>query len=397
MIHKGTSRCGRLAIVISHPTQYYSPWFRWIAQHTSIDCRVFYLWDAGVRAVRDPRFGTTFAWDVDLLTGYESEFVRNVAPKPGTDRFAGLWNPSLLRRLKAWKPDAILCFGYAYATHLMLIAGARLARIPLIFRGDSHFIDRGPPRGMRAWMLRGLYSQFAAVTYVGNANRGYYRDLGVPEDKLHFAPHAVDASLFNPANPKHLENATRLRARLGIDTADRVILFAGKFHPEKQPLALLEVFLALDEPNVHLVFVGDGAQRELLVQRAAGCARVHFLPFANQTEMPARYLLADLYVLPSSGLHETWGLAVNEAMHMGVPCIVSHRVGCQSDLVDHGSTGWVFRAQDSNALRECLTSALRTDLQPIRANALRRVASYSFDAATRGLQAALEQASRSSR
>jgi glycosyltransferase involved in cell wall biosynthesis len=49
--------------------------------------------------------------------------------------------------------------------------------------------------------------------------------------------------------------------------------------------------------------------------------------------MPARYLLADLFVLASRGLYETWGLAVNEAMHMGVPALVSDRVGCQRDLV----------------------------------------------------------------
>jgi hypothetical protein len=35
----------RLAVVMSHPTQYYSPWFRWLATHTGLEIRVVYLWE----------------------------------------------------------------------------------------------------------------------------------------------------------------------------------------------------------------------------------------------------------------------------------------------------------------------------------------------------------------
>ena len=44
----------RLAVVLSHPTQYYSPWFRWLATHTDLDLHVFYLWEFGVTTQIDP-------------------------------------------------------------------------------------------------------------------------------------------------------------------------------------------------------------------------------------------------------------------------------------------------------------------------------------------------------
>jgi hypothetical protein len=91
----------RLAIVLSHPVQYYSPWFRWLRAHTALEFRVFYLWEFGVTAQRDPQFGATFQWDVDLLAGYDSEFVPNVARDPGTHHFRGLDNPQLTARLAA--------------------------------------------------------------------------------------------------------------------------------------------------------------------------------------------------------------------------------------------------------------------------------------------------------
>lgn len=382
----------RLAVVVSHPTQYYSPWFRWLAESGAVQLRVFYLWDFGITPKRDPRFGTTFAWDVDLVSGYDWELVPNRSASPGTERFSGLDNPTLTRCLHAWRPDAILLFGYAYRSHLRLIAWARLHGVPLIFRGDSHLLGR--PRGpglAKRIMLGLLYRQFAAVTCVGRANHDYFQTFGVPESRLFFAPHSVNAAHFNPADPAVRAAAAALRARLGIADDERVVLFAGKLHPDKDPMGLLEAFLSHQRPGRALVFVGDGQDSERLRMRAARDpeSRVFFLPFANQSEMPARYLAADVFCLPSRGLYETWGLAINEAMHMGRPCIVSDLVGCQRDLVEEGVTGWVFRAGDRHDLGAALERAFASDLAAAGDRARGRAASYTYASTTDGLLRAL--------
>jgi glycosyltransferase involved in cell wall biosynthesis len=383
----------RLAIILSHPTQYYSPWFRWLRTNTGLEFRVFYLWNFGVTAQRDRQFTTSFKWDVDLLSGYESEFVPNVARDPGTHHFNGLQNPTLRTRVQAWRPDAILMFGYAYRSLLGLIL---LPPAPLIFRGDSHLIGHTPSLFKRL-VLRRLFSRFEAVTYVGQANRDYFRFFGVPDEKLHFAPHCVDAGLY-VRSAAVAAAAAQLRNRMGL--ADkRVILFAGKLVPAKQPGALLDAFLSLAPSDAALVFVGDGPERARLEATAAGhrSETVHFLPFTNQSDMPVRYALADLFVLPSNGLYETWGLSVNEAMHLGVPCLVSDRVGCQRDLVTEGQTGWVFPANDPSALTQALTRALtvlRGDTSRLRQCIAGRIAGYGFAEAGRGLAAALEQIER---
>jgi glycosyltransferase involved in cell wall biosynthesis len=386
----------RLAIVLSHATQYYSPWFRWLRARTALEFRVFYLWDFGVTARRDPKFAQTFSWDVDLLSGYEHEFVPNVARDPGTHRFGGLRNPALPARLAAWRPDAVLCFGYKWSAHLRAICWARRRGVPLVFRGDSHLLGRGAPPLPARLALRALYAQFAAFLCVGAANRDYFRTLGVPDRRLFFAPHSVNHALFDPARPEPRAAAAALRASLGLGAATKVVLFAGKFVPEKQPRELLESFLALRAPGAALVFVGDGPEAGALraLAGAAPAGAVHFLPFANQSEMPARYLLADLFVLPSRGHYETWGLAVNEAMHLGVPALVSDRVGCQRDLVTEGETGWVFRAGEPGALPAALTRALAALGEPaargrIRAAVATRIAGYTYEQTTAGLLRAL--------
>lgn len=383
----------RLAIILSHPVQYYSPWFRWLHAHTALEFRVFYLWEFGVTARRDPQFGTAFRWDVDLLAGYESEFVPNVARDPGTHHFRGLDNPALTARLAAWRPEAVLLFGYNWLSHQRALWWARRHGVPLVFRGDSHLLGRARLPWARRALLRFLYRRFAAFTSVGAANRDYFRALGVPEARIFFAPHSVDADRFNPADPAARAAAAALRSELRL-AGRRVVLFAGKFSDRKQPMELLQAFLQVATPADALVFVGDGAAKTRLTALAAAhpAACVRFLPFANQSEMPARYLLADLLALPSRGSYETWGLAVNEAMHLGVPCLVSDLVGCQRDLVRPGETGWVFPAEDRAALAATLSTALRAppeELARLGRNALALIAGYTYKQTGDGLLAAL--------
>jgi glycosyltransferase involved in cell wall biosynthesis len=387
----------RLAVVLSHPTQYYSPWFRWVQAQTALQLRVFYLWDFGIAAQRDPKFQTTFRWDTDLLSGYESEFVPNVARDRGTHHVRGLNNPEITARLAAWAPGAILVFGYKSLTHARVILWARWHSTPLLFRGDSHLLGRGNLPLATRLLLRFLFRQFTAFLAVGTANRAYFSALDVPDRKLFFAPHAVNAAHFDPQQPVDRAAAETLRRELGLAAGTRVVLFAGKFVPEKQPVELLAAFTAVAPAGTALVFVGDGPEKDRLhaaAHAATGPGTIHFLPFANQSEMPSRYLLADLFVLPSRGCYETWGLAVNEAMHMGVPCLVSDRVGCQADLVEAGRTGWVFRATDAGDLQRQLRAALEFLAHPDRTAALReqvrtRIAGYTYTQTTAGLLAAL--------
>lgn len=382
----------RLAVVLSHPTQYYSPWFRWLRQHTPLSFRVFYLWDFGVVAQQDPQFERTIRWDVDLLSGYDHEFVPNLARDPGTHHFKGLYNPQLGARLGAWGPEAVLLFGYGWGTHLRAILWARRRGLPLLLRGDSHLLGRSRPTFIKRMLLQVLFRQFAAALPVGQANHDYFREFGLPDSRLFFAPHSVDTSRFDPEDPATIDGARELRDSLGL-AGKRVLLFAGKFHERKQPVPLLRAFLRHAGPDDALVLVGDGPERARLESLAAGGrSAVRILPFVNQSKIPSHYAMADIFALPSRGVYETWGLAVNEAMHLGRPCLVSDRVGCQLDLVQPGSTGWVFAVAEPDGLDRAVASALRTvpaELHRLGANARKRAAGYTYAETSAGLMNAL--------
>src|SRR5439155_18234313 len=90
-----------------------------------------------------------------------------------------------------------------------------------------------------------------------------------------------------------------------------------------------------------VVMAGSG---EIEAELRGFCAEhelnnVTFTGFVNQSELPALYAAADVFVLPS-GADEHWGLAVNEAMCAGLPVVVSREVGCVPDLVRDGVNGF---------------------------------------------------------
>jgi hypothetical protein len=68
----------RLAIIQSHPIQYFSPWFRALASRPELELKVFYCLQPTPKQQGD-NFGVNFEWDVPLLEGYAHEFLPNCA------------------------------------------------------------------------------------------------------------------------------------------------------------------------------------------------------------------------------------------------------------------------------------------------------------------------------
>ena len=88
------------------------------------------------------------------------------------------------------------------------------------------------------------------------------------------------------------------------------------------------------------MLVGEGDLRNSLEKyiKINDIKNIFFTGFINQNELPVFYTMADLFVLPS-GLGETWGLVLNEAMNYDLPIVVSETVGSCDDLVlDNGVT-----------------------------------------------------------
>ncbi len=344
----------RLAIVCTHPIQYYAPVFGELARGDGLEVRVFYGWQGATKAAFDPGFGQSIAWDIPLLDGYDYEFVTNVAKDPGSHRYRGIDLPTLCKRIAGWSADAILVYGWCYKAHLRAMRYFN-DRIPVFFRGDSTLLNASTGlRGfVRKRVLSWVYGHVDVAFYVGTENRRYYQAFGLADHQLVFAPHAVDNRRF--ARTREIDaESQRLRRSLGIEEDAVAILLPAKLESVKSPEVLLEAFAQLQSRKVHLLFAGSGPLESSLRERQV--PRAHFLGFQNQSKMPSIYHASDVVVLASQS--ETWGLALNEAMAAGRAVIASDRVGAAIDLIEPERNGWIVEANSIDGLARRLEQSL---------------------------------------
>ncbi len=331
----------KLAIITTHPIQYNAPLFKLITERQKIEIKVFYTWEQSKEKVWDKKFGREIKWDIPLLEGYHYEFVKNISKNPGSGTFSGVKNPSLISKIESWQPDAILIFGWNHQSHFKAMRYFK-GKIRIYFRGDSTLIDEKPgiKTILRRISLKYIYRYIDYAFYVGKNNKAYYLKHGLKEKCLIFAPHAIDNNRFFDKTKAYQEKAKSMRQKLGFSEQDKVIVFAGKFENKKQPMLLIDAAKQL--PELKFLFIGNGEQEESLKKKAG--KNCFFLPFQNQSLMPVIYRLGEIFVLPSQGPEETWGLVINEAMACGKPILTTNKVGCAIDLVKPGVNGYIFEA-----------------------------------------------------
>lgn len=368
----------KLAIITTHPVQYYAPMFKLLNERGNIGIKVFYTWGEKALDKYDPGFNKKIEWDIPLLEGYNYEWVKNTSTNPGSHHYRGIINPELISQIEAWQPDAILVYGWAYHSHLKTIRHFK-NKIAVWFRGDSTLLDEqsGVKKILKSIFLKWVYKHIDRAFYVGTNNKSYFKKYGVKENQLDFAPHAVDNQRFGIDKSN---DAALLRKNLGIAGNDILILYSGKLEEKKSPVLLLEAFLALSNTSLHLLILGNGELEEKLKSKAAGAPNIHFMDFQNQSVMPVVYQACNLFCLPSKGPGETWGLAVNEAMACGRAVLVSDKVGCAIDLVKNEYNGMIFKNEDLDDLKEKLSRLATSDesLKHYGNNSKKLISNWNF-------------------
>ena len=199
---------------------------------------------------------------------------------------------------------------------------------------------------------------------------------------MEFVPHAIDNKRFGDDSQNAEEEVKKWKTRLGIAPSDLVILFAGKLEPKKDPEFVLRMASGVPSEQIKFIIVGNGKLQYQLRAMAQLDKRIIFLDFQNQQQMPKVYRLGDIFVLPSKGPGETWGLAINEAMACGLPVIASDRVGGGRDLIEEDKTGWIFKpGNEGEAKIISLLERLSRDKQTLKKMgeaAKQKVQSYSY-------------------
>jgi D-inositol-3-phosphate glycosyltransferase len=172
-------------------------------------------------------------------------------------------------------------------------------------------------------------------------------------------PGGVDLARFKP-----LPRAAA-RAKLGLGSTQKILLFVGRIQRLKGLEVLLRAFARLIDLDAQLLIVGgrpgtSPESREInrlqhLAARLGVAERTRFLGAVAHEELPAYYSAADVSVMPSS--YESFGLVAVESLACGTP-VVATRVGGLRSIVRDGETGLLVPWRDAELFAERLRRVL---------------------------------------
>jgi glycosyltransferase involved in cell wall biosynthesis len=373
----------KLVIVTEIIAPYRIPVFNALARRREIELHVIFLSenDTSLRQWRVYKDEIKFQYEV--LPSWRQRFGRHNV----------LLNRGVISTLSKIKPDVVLCGGYNYPASWQSAGWARVHRVPLLLWSESTALDSRRGHRMVEFMKGRFLSLCQAFVVPGKSSSRYLRDLGIPDERIFIAPNAVDIPLFSTLADAASQVESQARSRLALPL--RYFLYVGRLVLDKGVADLVEAYAQLDREiraSVGLVFVGDGADRAALTQRASRITHgtIRFPGFVQREGLPEFYALADALIFPTHS--DTWGLVVNEAMSCGLPVIATNVAGCVADLVQEGWNGLVVPPQDPTRLAAAM-ERLAGDPQmriEMGSRSRERVAAYSPEAWAEGLVKTME-------
>jgi glycosyltransferase involved in cell wall biosynthesis len=242
-------------------------------------------------------------------------------------------------------------------------------------------------------ITRRIYRRADAVIAYGEHVRSFVAGIRGRDSDVFVAPQSVEPELFAREVGEAELDGFRARHELGDGP---LVLYVGRFVPEKGVEVLLEAWRASAPGAATLLLVGDGP----LAGRARAAPRTRLLGALRRPDLAVAYAAAEFALLPSiptARFREPWGLVCNEAMHQGRPVIASDSVGAVAGgLVRDGDTGLVVRSGDAAALAEAIERLLGDEDLRRRLGVAARaaVAAYTYDAMVEAFDRALEEAGR---
>ena len=175
-----------------------------------------------------------------------------------------------------------------------------------------------------------------------------------------YLKNTVDEEIFYPLSSAEREHKRKALAReMRLPEATSFILFAGRLHPQKDPLLLVEAFAILNRANIHLLIAGAGELEQeikIKIDSLGLSKRVTMLGAVPQPKLAALHQLSSIFVL--SSVYEGLPFAVLEALSCGTPVVTT----------DSGETPEFLGADSGIVCRERTPQSIAKALSQILQN-----------------------------
>lgn len=293
---------------------------------------------------------------------------------------AAVPSPLLARHLDEFRPDVVHAAApFALGYQALLLARRRAVPTVAIFQTDiARFALKyglvGTEWASWRW-VRTVHDQADLTLAPSSAALHDLHTNGVARTRTALWGRGVDAVTYHPRH-RATPAGQALREELlrGAPAGTALVGYVGRLAPEKR----VERLAALDGLGVRLAIVGDGPSRSALERKLKNAV---FLGKRTGEELARCYAALDVFV--HTGIHETFGQTLQEAMASGVP-VVAPAAGGPLDVVAPGETGYLYGPEDDADLRSAVAALSAPDAAARRAQmgeaGRRRVLPRSWEA-----------------
>jgi glycosyltransferase involved in cell wall biosynthesis len=336
----------KVAFIVPMIAPYRVTFFEKLSGLPGIQLRVFY----GVKATEDGR--PAFVGDVSFdHVGVVTRSTRLAICRITTYE-------RLAEAVQDYDPDVVVFPDHcATATFWRIAHWVRRERKRLIiwccgWDGDH---VRGIVKFIRTAAIRRFVARADCVLCYGSKAKDRIVSFGVALDKIAIAYNGIEIDDLQANRDAILAEGQKLR------NGQKTFLYVGGVIPEKKVSLLLEAFAIVKQTgaNTRLWIVGDGPDRGSLEKYTADMRLADVTFWGRIIQGVDKFFAgADYFVLPGAG-----GLAINQAMYWGLPCIAAVADGTEEDLVIPAETGFRFDRDDADSLARTMTEAIRCDRQ----------------------------------
>ena len=126
-----------------------------------------------------------------------------------------------------------------------------------------------------------------------------------------------------------------------------VLLYLGYLNALKGIDHLVLAMKYIPDPNIQLLIVGDGPQKECLKELAKNDDRIEFTGYTEGIAKANLMRRADLLILPT--LADCWGMVINESLYYGTPVVASAAAGA-TEIIQNNVNGKIIPPGNPQAL-----------------------------------------------
>jgi glycosyltransferase involved in cell wall biosynthesis len=256
----------------------------------------------------------------------------------------------LLAACKELNPDAVLISGWIDKDYLIVGRFFRKKGIPVVMVSDTQW--KGHLRQHIASLVSRffLHRIFSHAWVTGLEQFEYARRLGFSIERISLGVYSADQPAFH---------ASYSRVRPAKEEKyPRTFLYVGRLVPEKGILHLYDAFKSIpiaDRNGWTLTLIGAGP----LENKLGKTEGIQILPFVQPDRLPDVIAGYGCFVMPS--LKEPWGVVAHECASAGLPLLLSQAVGASASFLRDGFNGYLFRAGNTESLRDALLKLIRVD------------------------------------